>query len=206
VYSDETVDRRLDGIVVDDLAVTLFAHRALLVEGKTESSVLYGICDKISPGSLEAAGVSIVPVGSKTSIPLVHAILSSIGIPVYALFDADGGFEKRAKDNGKDSSEIAKERSNHAKENRAVLKYFGLTEEDFPVAMVTDKVAIFDDHLESFLSANWVEWLTACDNIEAATGIRLAKNQLAYRAATLSAEGTVPDVLNQILAKARGNA
>jgi putative ATP-dependent endonuclease of OLD family len=95
-----TVDRQLDGIVTNQLAIALFAHRAFLVEGTTESSVFYGIGDKASLGSLEATGVSIVPVGSKTSIPLAHAILTSIGIPAYALFDADVGFEARAVANG----------------------------------------------------------------------------------------------------------
>jgi hypothetical protein len=166
--------------------------------------VFYGIGDKTSPGSLEAAGISIVPVGSKTSIPLVHAILTSIGIPVYALFDADGGFEVRAKDNGKKPDDIDKERRNHAKENRAALKYFGLAEADFPTAVVNDKVAIFDDNLESFLMANWTEWITACNDVAVAAGISLAKNQLAYRMATLNAEGTVPEMLAKILIKAKG--
>ncbi|KVN17515.1 MULTISPECIES: ATP-dependent endonuclease [unclassified Burkholderia] len=205
VLTADTVDRQLDGIVANQLAVALFAHRAFLVEGTTESAVFYGIGDKTSLGSLEAAGIFIVPVGGKTSIPLAHAILASIGIPVYALFDADGGFEARAKDNGKAQTKIDEERGNHAKANRAVLKYFGRAEEDFPSAVVANEVAIFDDHLEAFLSANWAEWVTACNNLEAAAGISLAKNQLAYRTATLKAEGNVPEMLMQILAKAEGN-
>lgn len=204
VLSADTVDRQLDGIVANQLAVALFANRAFLVEGTTESAVFYGIGDKASLGSLEAAGVSIVSVGGKTSIPLAHAILASIGIPVYALFDADGGFEARAKDNGKAQKKIDEERSNHANANRAVLKYFGRVEEDFPSAVVANEVAIFNDHLEAFLSANWTEWVTACNNLEAAAGISLVKNQLAYRTATLKAEGKVPDMLMQILAKAEG--
>lgn len=44
----------------------------------------------------------------------------------------------------------------------------------------------------------------ARDNIEAATGINLAKNQLAYRTATVNAEGAVPEMLMQILSKADG--
>lgn len=52
------------------------------------------------------------------------------------------------------------------------------------------------------LSADWTEWDTACKNIEAAAGICLAKNQLAYRTATLKAQGAVPEMLMQILAKA----
>jgi hypothetical protein len=113
------VERQLDGIVANQLAVALFAHRAFLVEGTTESSVFYGIADKTSLGSLEAAGVSIVPVGGKTSIPLAHAILTLIGIPVYALFDADGEFEARAKAKGKSQAKIDEERATHVATNRA---------------------------------------------------------------------------------------
>ncbi|MDN7755146.1 ATP-dependent nuclease [Burkholderia gladioli] len=204
ILNADTVDRQLDGIVANQLAIALFAHRAFLVEGTTESSVFYGIADKSSLGSLEAAGVSIVPVGGKTSIPLAHAILTSIGIPVYALFDADGGFEARAKANGKTQEKIDAERKAHVAANRMALKYFGRGEEDFPTALVADDVAIFEDHLEAYLSKNWTEWITSCNNVEAAAGISLAKNQLAYRAATLKAEGTVPEMLMQILAKVEG--
>lgn len=204
VVNADTVDRQLDGIVTNQLAVALFAYRAFLVEGATESSVFYGIGDKTSPGSLEAAGVSIVPVGGKTSIPLAHAILTSVGIPVYALFDADGGFEARARSNGKVQDKIDEERGTHVAANRAMLRYFGRTEEDFPSAIVADEVSIFEDHLEAFMFANWREWLNACNDVEADTGIRLSKNQLAYRTATLKAEGVVPEMLLQILAKAKG--
>lgn len=204
VSSADRVDRQLDAMVANELAVALFAHRTLLVEGPTESSVLYGIGDKTSLGSLETAGISIVPVGGKTSIPLAHAILTLIGIPVYTLFDGDGGFEARAKANGKDPKKIDDERNSHVAANRSVLKYFGRTEEDFPSAAVTENVAIFGDHLEAFLSANWPEWITACNNVEAAAGISLAKNQFAYRTATLEAAGTVPEMFTQILAKAEG--
>lgn len=204
VQNPEIVDRQLDSIVANQLAVALFAHRAFLVEGTTEASVFYGIGDKTSLGLLEAAGLSIVPAGAKTSIPLVHAILTSIGIPVYTLFDADGGFEARASAKGKEPKDIDKERKGHAAANRMVLKYFGRTEEDFPSAIVADEIAIFEDHLEAFLSANWSEWTTACDNVAAATGINFEKNQLAYRAATLKAAGAVPSMLTQILSKAEG--
>ncbi|MBD9667085.1 ATP-dependent endonuclease [Variovorax sp. VRV01] len=204
VLSADTVDRQIDGIVADDLAVALFAHRAFLVEGTTESSVFYGIGDRTALGSLEAAGVSIVPIGGKSSIPLAHAILTSIGIPVYALFDADGGFEARAVAKGKKPDKIEEERVGHVKANRAVLKYFGRVEADFPPAIVTNEVAIFEDHLEAFLSASWPDWDRACKAVAAAAGINLSKNQLAYRTATLKAEGAVPEMLMQILARAEG--
>jgi predicted ATP-dependent endonuclease of OLD family len=204
IVDADVVDRRLDHNVADQLSIALFANRAFLVEGPTESAVFYGLGDKTAPGSLEAEGISIVPVGSKTSLPLAHAILTAIGVPAYALFDADGGFESRAKAKNKKQEDIDKERNNHAAENRKLLRYFGMPEENFPPATVAEKAAIFDDHLESFLSANWPEWSTACSEVEAATGINLAKNQLAYRTATLHAAGTVPDMFTQVLTKARG--
>lgn len=204
IVDADVVDRRLDHNVADQLSIALFANRAFLVEGSTEASVFYGIGDRTSQGLLEAAGVSIVPVGSKTSIPLAHAILNSLGVPAYALFDADAGFETRAKAKNKKQEDIEKERNNHARENRKLLRYFSIPEEDFPCAQVLDKVAIFEDHLESILVEQWPEWVAACNEIEAATGISLAKNQLAYRTATLKATGTVPEMLQDILIKAEG--
>jgi putative ATP-dependent endonuclease of OLD family len=204
VMSGDIVERQLDGVIANQLSIALFAHRVFLVEGTTESSVFHGIADKACVGSLEAAGISIVAVGGKTSLPLAHAILKLIGIPAYSLFDSDGGFEARAKAKGKTSLKIDEERASHAASNRFLLKYFGLHEEDFPPSVVGKDVAIFDDHLEAFLSENWPEWVLACNNVEAAAGISLAKNQLAYRIATASAEGMVPEMLEKILLKAQG--
>jgi len=204
IVDADVVARRLDHNVTDQLSIALFANRAFLVEGPTESSVFYGIRDRTSQGSLEAAGVSIVPVGSKTSIPLAHAILTAIGVPTYALFDADAGFEARAKAEKKKQEDIDKERNNHATENRKLLRYFGIPEEDFPKARVLNEVAIFEDHLESLLSEKWPEWVVACKEIEVAAGINLAKNQLTYRTATLKAAGAVPEILQNILVKAEG--
>lgn len=48
----DVVDRRLDHNVADQLAIALFANRAFLVEGTTESAVFYGIGDRTSPAPL----------------------------------------------------------------------------------------------------------------------------------------------------------
>lgn len=201
VMDSASVERKLVGIVADKLASALFSHRAFVVEGPTEAAVFGGIADRISIGRLEASGVSLVPAGGKTIVPLAHAILTSIGIPTFALFDSDGGFEARARSNGKSQAVIDSERRNHTTANRAALRYFGYEEVDFPNSAVLDRVAIFEDHLESFMESNWIEWTTACNDIEAATGVTLTKNPLAYRTATLQAEGTVPEMLLEILTK-----
>jgi putative ATP-dependent endonuclease of OLD family len=196
------VDRQLDGIVTDRLSVTLFAARSLLVEGYTDAAVFYGIGDRDAVGRLEAQGLSIVPAGTKGGIPLVHSILTCLGIPTYVLFDGDSGFAARAQAAGRDQTAIAGDRTNISAENRRLLKYFGEIEVDFPSERIGDRVATLSDNLETFLESNWTEWVTSYATIEVATGIKLAKNQYAYRTATFEAEGTVPEMLKGILAKA----
>lgn len=205
IVNAQTIERQLDGIIANQLSVALFSHRAFLVEGTTEAAVFYGIGDKEKIGALEALGISIVPVGGKLSIPLAHAILTEMGIPTYTLFDADAGFELRAKARGKPEAKVAEERRSHVSANRTLLKYFGLAEEDFPAEKVQGDVAILADQLESFLTNNWPSWFLARDQIEASTGVDLEKNQGAYRAATHMAEGAVPEMLTQILSMVKGH-
>jgi predicted ATP-dependent endonuclease of OLD family len=202
IVAAETVDRQLDLMTAGQLASAMFASRALVVEGTTESAVFYGVGDREFPARLEAEGIAVVSANGKTSVPLAHAVLDSLGIPTYAVFDADAEFESRA--SGKTTEQVNTERNEHAARNRKLLKYFGRSEEDFPSATVSDSVAIFEDHLEAFLTTNWPEWVTACDAVEAVAGVSLAKNQLAYRTATVEAEGSVPTMLEQILTKAKG--
>ncbi|MCO8455748.1 AAA family ATPase [Burkholderia multivorans] len=200
----DQVSRQLDGVVTSRLSVALFATRVLLVEGDTEAAVFYGIGDRDAVGCLESQGLSIVSTGGKGGIPLAHAILTSLGIPTYVLFDGDGGFEARANAAGKKPAVIESERTKFSTENRRLLKYLGEAEVDFPPERIGTQVATLSDHLETYLDANWNDWRTSCDAIEATAGIQLAKNQYAYRTATVEAKGTVPEMLKQILAKARG--
>lgn len=119
VMKEAAVERQLDNTVTSQLATALFSNRVFLVEGTTESAIFYGIGDRSSPGSLEASGIAIVAVGGKSSIPLAHAITSLIEIPVYALFDADNGFEGRARANGKSEDKIQEEKRAHKRARRS---------------------------------------------------------------------------------------
>ncbi|MBU9569707.1 ATP-dependent nuclease [Burkholderia multivorans] len=200
----DLVARQLDGVVTSRLSIALFATRVLLVEGDTEAAVFYGIGDRDAVGCLESQGLSIVSAGGKGGIPLAHAILTSLGIPTYVLFDGDAGFEERAKAAGKKPAAIESDRTKLSTENRRLLKYFGEDEVDFPPEKIGTQVATLSDHLETYLESNWTDWRTSCEAIEATAGIQFAKNQYAYRTATVEAKGTVPEMLKQILAKASG--
>jgi hypothetical protein len=166
--------------------------------------VFYGIGDRDAVGHLESQGLSIVAAGGKCGIPLADAILTSLGIPTYVLFDGDGGFELRAMDKGKSQAAIEGERTKLSTENRRLLKYFGETEVDFPSDQVGDCLATLSDQLESYLESNWAEWGMAFASIEAKAGLKLKKNQSAYRTATREATGNIPEMLKQILTKAEG--
>ena len=201
VMDPEVVDRQLDTFTVGQLSAALFASKVLLVEGTTESAVFYGIGDRDVTAKLESQGFAVVPANGKGSIALAHAILKSLGIPTYAVFDSDSGFEERAKANGKTQDKIDEERASHSAANRRLLKYFGLDEVDFPSQSVGESVAILEDHLETFLESDWPEWVACCASLEAAAGVSLRKNQLVYRTATSDADGSVPIILNQILSR-----
>ena len=200
----EKVDRQLAGTVSARLPVALFANRVVLVEGATEASVVCGIADRTSPGHLEKLGVSVVDVGGKSSIPLAHAILTSLGIPTYSMFDGDGGFEARAHANGKDDAEVESERKSHVAANRCVMSYFKLSPVDFPPETETASVTILEDRLEALLKQDWPNWSEACSKLEDELGITLAKNSAAYRTATLEAEGDPCPLLVRVIDKAIG--
>lgn len=155
----------------------------------------------MSTPNLENTDVAIVPANGKSSIPLTHAILTSLGIPSYAVFDADAGFEERCRKNGKGAEKIEEDRNKHVQANKRLEKYFNLDEEDFPVQMVGDTVAIFEDCLETFLHSKWPEWTASCKVVEDSMGIPSTKNQLVYRVATTEAKGTIPEMITQILEK-----
>jgi predicted ATP-dependent endonuclease of OLD family len=201
IVKDNRINSQLDNCVTNQLAVAMFANKVLLVEGTTDIAVFYGIGDRDAIGSLEAAGISIIDAHGKDSIPLAHAILTLMGIPVYTLFDGDGGYESRARANGKSEAKITMEKNAHIASNHKILQYFHLPEEDFPAEQVTDEVACFRDTLEPFLACNWPEWAVELDRIQSAAGISSGKNETTYRRTAQYAKGLVPQMLQSILGK-----
>ncbi|WP_081863959.1 ATP-dependent nuclease [Mycetocola saprophilus] len=201
VVKADSVQSQLGGTISNQLSTALFSSGALLVEGSSDGAVIAGIADRSGTAALEARGIAVVAVSGKMNIPLAHAILDSIGIPTYSVFDADAGFESRARAKGKSDAAVANESTTHTKSNRALLKYFGLAEVDFPAESVGPSVAIFGDHLEASLNEYWPGWMTEFRKLESEVEMPIQKNADAYRTVTQRAEGDVPSVFTSILEK-----
>lgn len=194
---ESTVVSQLDSTIANRLSEAMFAERALLVEGTTDAAILYGLGDRISTGSCEASGLSIVNVGGKQNIILAHAILTALGIPTSALFDGDR--QHQLKDRTSASKKAKENEVNTKKTNKRLLAYFNRPEEEFPDTLIKPPVAYFAKHIEDYIDSNWPEWRIELNRIGEETGIDVAKNADAYRSATARAGGTPPTELVDLL-------
>lgn len=185
VWDPTKLERQFDMVAAGQLADALFASRALLVEGTTDAAFFYGIGDRTSAALLEASGIAVVPAGGKSGISLAHAILTSLGIPTYTLFDSDA--------HNPTAGAIA--------ENRSLLGYLGLPVEDFPAQQIEDRVAIVGENLERLVAASWPEWIAKRDEYVLEAGVDFEKNHTMYRFVTANANGEVPQFFIDILAK-----
>ena len=65
-----------------------FAVAVVLVEGPSDRITLEAAAEAMGC-PLDALGAAVIPCGSKSAIPLPVAMFRSLGIPVYAVWDAD---------------------------------------------------------------------------------------------------------------------
>ena len=133
----------------------------------TECAVFYGLGDRDEVGISRSSRCVGRSCWWEDRHSIAHAILTSLGISAYALFDGDSEFEKRAIASGKSADKVADERKSHVAGNRTTLRYFNMPETNFPEEQVTDAFAVFQDHLETFMLNRWPEWQESCNSIEA---------------------------------------
>lgn len=185
VWDSSKLEKQFDMVAAGQLADALFASHALLVEGTTDAAFFYGIGDRTSVARLEISGIAAVPAGGKSGVSLAHAILTSLGIPTYTIFDSDS--------HNPGPGTIA--------ENQCLLGYLGLPVADYPEQRVGDQVAILGENLERLLAASWPEWMTKREEYISAAGVDFEKNHSMYRFVTANADGNVPQFFIDILAK-----
>lgn len=145
----EDVGARLPGLTLPQIRMrlgqtmrvsfneTFFASAVLIAEGKSDVAAIRGAADRLQV-NLDAAGVVLIE-DSKNVIPIRWAILDTLKIPTYILFDADW----RA------VGEVPPERIalNHELQRISGLKEW----DDFPDTGDRERFACFRTKLETYL-------------------------------------------------------
>lgn len=89
-YSGETLRSRLHAIMTPIVNEGFFADKVVLVEGSDDHAAIMGMA-KAMGIEIESTGITVVPVCGKRSLDRPALIFKEFGIPVYILWDADGG-------------------------------------------------------------------------------------------------------------------
>jgi putative ATP-dependent endonuclease of OLD family len=201
--------RRMDSLCIEKLPEALFAEAVVLVEGTTEQAIIEG-CAERDGTPLAIDGIVAVAVGGKGGFLLPHSILTLLGIPCYVIFDGDKGIGERKRRNAtrnqdpvKVESDILAAVEKSRKDNREILRFLGVTEDDWPCTGAYAGHAVFEIDLEAELRASWPAWDNSYKGLITA-GIGFpGKHGPTYRRATVDAADKAPDVFQEILAAAR---
>jgi len=164
VFEAAEIPRRIEITLRRTIAEALFARAVLLTEGYSDAALIAGVADR-DGGGFDAEGIAVVPVGGKSRLLLPWTILTELGIPVFVVYDGDAGAPQRLLDAGQPPASADAERARQAKENRQILNMLDAEPQDFPVAQISDRFAVFEDRLEAALASEWSEVLDLSDQI-----------------------------------------
>ncbi len=89
-YTGASLRHRLHAIMTPWINEGFFADTVVLVEGEDDYAAIVGMAHTMGQ-DLESIGVSIIPVSGKRSLDRPALIFKQFGIPVYMLWDSDGG-------------------------------------------------------------------------------------------------------------------
>jgi predicted ATP-dependent endonuclease of OLD family len=131
-----------------------FADGIILVEGQEDEAVVAAMSE--SRGiSLDHEGVAIIPTEGKTKMPQLLALYSHLGIPVFAIFDADADKQK--------------DEDAQVKHNMAILNLLGETPTPRPPTTIFKSgivwhTKLLTDVIAGFGSDRWNDTFTiACE-------------------------------------------
>ncbi len=198
-YVDADVIRRqLDAVALNRLAEALFSRAVVLVEGTTDRAIIEGVADRDGQDLL-VSGVTVVDVGGRDNLLLPLAILRTLEVPTYVIFDCDGDQATRMREKGKRERDITSAVTNTSRSAGLLHSFLGAAPEGEPSTRATERFAVFEDSLESLLENEWPEWWTTREAVVAQRVGDPAKNALLYRTVTLQAPGPVPSTLTDVL-------
>lgn len=152
----DAVARRFEQVCLHRLPEALFAERVILVEGDEDAAILEGVGSRINAMAIN--GISVTPVAGKSGMMIPFAILELLGVDALMVVDNDSGCDDRMRRDGKDEDKIAEAMAAHIRDNRALCRFVGEAEDDFPVGRVGERLAFVPDTLETLLSSDMPGW------------------------------------------------
>jgi predicted ATP-dependent endonuclease of OLD family len=196
-YVDEAgVRGRLDNSCLNELRDALFGNAVLLVEGTTDRAIFEGVANKTIP--LSVNGVEIAVATSKQQLYLPEAILRQLGIPHFTLFDSDSGGGMRLQASGKTAIEAAALDTKNGQDNKDILRYLGLAEQEWPTGLLSKEVGVTKDTLETIISSNWSDFEVQRQALIAAGRGSAGKNAATYRLAAKAAASPPTEITDII--------
>lgn len=162
-FTGTTLAHRLHSIMTPLTNEGFFADVVVLVEGEDDRAAVLGMAAAMNT-DLESRGISVIPVGGKVSLDRPALVFREFGIPVYMIWDSDGG-------KGETSGICAScgrplDGKPDPKDNHRLLRIVGKPEEDWP-AQLEDGHCCFHRDLETTLRSEigvdlYEELLAAC--------------------------------------------
>lgn len=134
-FTGASLRPRLTAVMTPWMNEGFFADLAVLVEGENDKAAIQGTAAALG-ADLEALGVSVIPCHGKSNLDKPAAIFTSLGIPVFLIWDSD-----RWKNGAR------------AEDNHALLNLLGVEVEDWPSG-VGQRYACFETNLETQLAAD----------------------------------------------------
>lgn len=135
---------RMRGFMSSQASEGFFADTVVLVEGVSDAAVLCRVAHERSADWV-GLGVAVLAVGGKSNIGAPYLVFSSLKIPTYFVFDADGDLKGKGKGRGEDDAIL---------HNRILVQLGGETPVDFPPATCTSRFACFPLEMEGALKAD----------------------------------------------------
>ncbi|MEV5521476.1 AAA family ATPase [Streptomyces pseudogriseolus] len=200
LVKEESIKRYAGTRCSSTLAEGFFAHAVMLVEGFTEEAVLLA-CAERHRRNLGALGITVINAQGKDNLLLCHAILTTLGVRCYVVFDGDAGMEQRKRESVRDLAqekrrekelEFAKQARKNAEKNADLLRYLGASVAPWPTTAAEATYAVFHDNLEIYLETDWPAWWARRrELIDSGDGFA-GKDAVTYREATLTASSEPP--------------
>ena len=162
----------------------LFARAVLLVEGPSDAAIMRGLAARSQ--TLDAIGVACAAVGGKTGMPVALAVLQSLDIPAFVVFDGDASKKAHLDVDSQSNADQKKSARQAEQYNRILLEMAGADVTGWPSHQASQRHACFEDCLESYLEDCWPGFMEFVNYERENTGIKTSKPPGIYETAAQS--------------------